>query len=180
MNCPTCGSHDPRFHPATQAEGEVIARCPDTFHQPSPADRTTHSLGLTDYDLHVPLTANGHQIERTFNLRIPATSSEAALDAASELVGTIITATDGAFGLPPAAWSAITAHPARTTIHPAEDDRWHADLCPGVRLTIDTAGCFVLRYPGGSATITNLEQAERAVALARATRDAIEGQESRR
>lgn len=32
--CPSCGSPDPRTHPATQAEGEVIAICQDPFHSP--------------------------------------------------------------------------------------------------------------------------------------------------
>lgn len=32
--CPTCGSKDPRMHPATQAEGEVTHICPDPYHKP--------------------------------------------------------------------------------------------------------------------------------------------------
>lgn len=32
LKCPTCESPSPRLHPATQAEGEVIAICPDDFH----------------------------------------------------------------------------------------------------------------------------------------------------
>lgn len=32
VGCPTCGSPDPRRHPATQSEGEVVALCPDAWH----------------------------------------------------------------------------------------------------------------------------------------------------
>lgn len=32
LKCPTCESPEPRLHPATQAEGEVTALCPDPFH----------------------------------------------------------------------------------------------------------------------------------------------------
>lgn len=32
LRCSTCDSPEPRLHPATQAEGEVIALCPDLFH----------------------------------------------------------------------------------------------------------------------------------------------------
>lgn len=32
MRCPTCGSREPRLHPATQAGGEVIRICPDPYH----------------------------------------------------------------------------------------------------------------------------------------------------
>ena len=35
LKCPTCESPSPRMHPATQAEGEVIALCPDPFHATS-------------------------------------------------------------------------------------------------------------------------------------------------
>lgn len=30
--CPDCGSHDPRLHPAAQAEGEVTSLCHNAFH----------------------------------------------------------------------------------------------------------------------------------------------------
>jgi hypothetical protein len=32
--CRTCGSRDPRLHPATQAGGEVMSICSDGFHTP--------------------------------------------------------------------------------------------------------------------------------------------------
>lgn len=32
MRCPSCNSPDPKLHPATQFEGEVIYICPDSFH----------------------------------------------------------------------------------------------------------------------------------------------------
>jgi hypothetical protein len=34
MNCPTCNSRNPKFHPATQHEGEVSWICDDPFHEP--------------------------------------------------------------------------------------------------------------------------------------------------
>lgn len=45
--CPTCDSPDPRMHPATSSEGEVVAVCNDNFHsrrpdthgQPAPQQR---------------------------------------------------------------------------------------------------------------------------------------------
>ncbi len=33
--CPTCGSRNPKMHPATQHEGEVIALCRDPWHSPT-------------------------------------------------------------------------------------------------------------------------------------------------
>lgn len=33
LTCPTCESPEPRLHPATQAEGEVMEICPDPFHE---------------------------------------------------------------------------------------------------------------------------------------------------
>lgn len=35
--CPTCGSPDPRTHPATGSEGEVYRVCGDEFHDESPS-----------------------------------------------------------------------------------------------------------------------------------------------
>lgn len=32
IRCPTCESPDPRWHPATQHEGEVAVICRDAFH----------------------------------------------------------------------------------------------------------------------------------------------------
>lgn len=36
LRCPTCDSPSPNFMPATQHEGEVIAICPDPWHQTGP------------------------------------------------------------------------------------------------------------------------------------------------
>jgi hypothetical protein len=34
MRCPSCGSRDPKLHPATQSGGEVVHICSDEFHTP--------------------------------------------------------------------------------------------------------------------------------------------------
>lgn len=44
--CPTCGSEDPRFHPAVSGGGEVTELCHDDFHKPlQPTRDTNNQLG---------------------------------------------------------------------------------------------------------------------------------------
>jgi hypothetical protein len=49
--CPTCGSPEPRLHPAVAPDGEVTTICTDKFHDLKPTMRYSPHLGLY---LHIP------------------------------------------------------------------------------------------------------------------------------
>lgn len=50
--CPTCGSPNRKWHPATQHEGEVLTLCRDAWHQPTAMEleRALESGGRAAYN----------------------------------------------------------------------------------------------------------------------------------
>jgi hypothetical protein len=52
--CPSCGSPEPRLHPALAPDGEVTRICDDKFHDQEPTLRISKHLGLY---LHIPKKA---------------------------------------------------------------------------------------------------------------------------
>lgn len=149
----------------------------------------TTPADLTDYQVTVPLvckTADGKH-RRTFTLRIPATD-ETSAQSAGILIGEAINRATlyqyklGMTGQPGDEQRRIevTATPINGSIHTPAHDKWAAALAPGVYLTIDAAGCFVIRFPGGSSTITDMSKALATISAARGVRDDIEATESDR
>lgn len=51
--CPTCGSPDPKKHPAAQFEGEVTV-CQDAFHKTQPSN---YALEMIEFDADLAMTA---------------------------------------------------------------------------------------------------------------------------
>jgi hypothetical protein len=55
MRCPTCGSPDPSWHPATQYGGEISYLCRDPWHSPiKPELRSVFGLDAVATDGEVP------------------------------------------------------------------------------------------------------------------------------
>ena len=52
--CPSCGSPEPRLHPAVAPDGEVTHICKDRFHDLKPTQRYSPHLGLY---VHIPKKA---------------------------------------------------------------------------------------------------------------------------
>lgn len=119
---------------------------------PNPTD-------LTDYEVTIPMHHGPHT--REFTLRVPCLSESFAIGAGAA-IGLAVNEASGWI------WKLGSAsnHKATETVRPVGPrtikdpaaDQWSADLCtvPGLSVVVDEAGCIVLRYPGGSTTISDV------------------------
>lgn len=59
LRCPTCGSTDPRMHPAVSGGGEVTDMCADSFHQGYPKKVEVHPDAIREMDPMADLPLGG-------------------------------------------------------------------------------------------------------------------------
>lgn len=129
------------------------------------------------FDVHVPMTHHGHH--RLYGIRVPAVDQQAAIGIGGALGLAITEATDGQWTLDGGQHTSAASEPV--TIHPEAEDRYRRETgVYGIALCIDRSGTPVLRYPGGSVTISHVGNFDRALADLVTTLAAIRETESTR